>query len=103
MMWFKIRVISANSASMRLSIREICTTKWGLTSNVLGSDGDVNIEELLDGETVTLLVAHHRDVVEPVEIGEGLSVGLVLDQFFSAPMQQTNMGVRAFHHLKTDK
>jgi hypothetical protein len=42
---------------------------------------------------------HRRDVVEPVEIGQGLQVGFVLDQLFGAAMEQTDMGVDAPNHL----
>ena len=34
---------------------------------------DVNPQELLDRQRVGLLVAHHRYVVQPVEIGEALT------------------------------
>ncbi len=40
-----------------------------------------------------------RDVVQPVEIRNGLGIGLVLDQLFRAPVQQTDMRVRALDHF----
>ena len=42
-------------------------------ADVLGSLWDVDVEELLDGETEALLVHHHRHVVETIEIREGLT------------------------------
>jgi hypothetical protein len=38
-------------------------------TNPLRSVGDLNVEQLLHRQRETLLVGHHRDVVEPVEVG----------------------------------
>ena len=35
-----------------------------LTSNVLGSDGNVNVQKLFNGQRIALFVAHHRDVIQ---------------------------------------
>jgi hypothetical protein len=43
-----------------------------ITSDVFCSDGDVDVEQLLYGEGEALLVAHHRNIVETIEIGQGL-------------------------------
>ncbi len=43
------------------------------TSNVLSTNGDSDVHQLLDGETVGLLVGHHRDVVETIEVGKTLT------------------------------
>ena len=43
-----------------------------LTSDVLGPDRNVDVEQLLDGQGEALLAAHHRDVVQAVEVGQGL-------------------------------
>ena len=40
--------------------------------DVLGPQRDVDIEELLHGETVGLLVTHHAHVVQTVEIRQRL-------------------------------
>ena len=40
-----------------------------------------------------MLLVHRRDIVEPVEIGHGLEIGLVLDQLFGAAVQQADMGI----------
>ena len=40
-----------------------------------------------------VLLVHRRDIVEPVEIGHGLQIGLVLDQLLGAAVQQADMGI----------
>ena len=42
-----------------------------------------------------MLLIHRRDIVEPVEIRDRLQIGLVLDQFLGAAMQQTDMRIDA--------
>merc|ERR1712179_250220 len=65
--------------------------------DVLGPDGHIDVEQLLHGERVGLLVAHHGDVVQPIKVRESLQVGLVLDKLLSASVQQTNVGVSPRH------
>merc|ERR1719150_3148652 len=55
--------------------------------DVLGPQRDVDIEELLHGEAVGLLVAHHAYVVQTVEIRKSLHVGLILDQLLCSSVQ----------------
>ena len=62
-------------------------------SDVLGTLRDFNIEEFLDSQGEALFIGHHRDVVQPVEVGESLQVGLVLDQFLGAAVEQADVGV----------
>ena len=59
----------------------------------------VDAEQLLDGEREGVLLAHRRDVVEPVEIRHRLQVGLVLDQLLGAAMQQADMRIAALDDL----
>ena len=40
--------------------------------DVLGPDGHIDVEQLLHGERVGLLVAHHRNVVQPIKVRESL-------------------------------
>lgn len=61
----------------------------------LGSLGDLDVQELLDGEGEALLVGHHGDVVEAVEVGQGLQIGLVLDQLLGAAVQEADVGIGA--------
>ena len=42
-----------------------------------------------------MLLVHRRHIVEAVEIGHGLQIGLVLDQLFGAAMQQADMRIDA--------
>ena len=42
-----------------------------------------------------MLLVHRRDVVEPVEIRHRLQIGLILDQFFRAAMEQPDMRIDA--------
>ena len=44
-------------------------------------------EKLLDREDVAVLHAERRTIIEPVEIGQRLQVGLVLDQLLGAAVQ----------------
>ena len=68
-------------------------------ADVLGTLGWPDAQKLLDRECEGVLLVHRRDVVEPVEIGYGLEVGLVLDQLLGAPMKQADVRVGAFDHL----
>ena len=42
--------------------------------DVLGPEGHVDVEQLLHGERVGLLVAHHWDIVQSVKVRESLQV-----------------------------
>ncbi len=44
-----------------------------------------------------MLVAHHRNVIEPVHIGHGLQEGLVFSQFLGATVKQSDMRVGALN------
>ncbi len=59
-------------------------------------------EQLFDGEAEGMLLVHRRDVVEPVEIGHRLQVGLGLDQLLGAAMQQADMRIDALDHLAVE-
>ena len=61
--------------------------------------GTVQPEQLFAGEAEGVLLVHRRDVVEAVEIADGLQVGLVLDQLLGAAMQQADVRIDAVHHL----
>jgi hypothetical protein len=62
-------------------------------SNPLGTVRHLNVEELLHGKSEALFVGHHRNVVETVEVREGLEIGLVLDQLLGSSVQKTDVGV----------
>ena len=50
------------------------------SSDVLGSLWNLNIQQLLYGKRIRLLVAHHGHIVETIKVGKGLEVCLVLDE-----------------------
>jgi hypothetical protein len=66
--------------------------------DVLGTNGNVNVEQFLDSQRVALLIGHHRDIVETIKIGQSLEIRSVLDQLLSASVEQTNVRVSA-HNL----
>ena len=49
-----------------------------------------------------MLLVHRRDVVEPVEIGVGLQVGLVLDQLLGAAVEQPDVRIDALDNLAVE-
>jgi len=49
-------------------------------SDPLGTLWDFDVQELLDCEREALLVRHHRNVVQSIEVRQCLEVCLVLDQ-----------------------
>ena len=56
-------------------------------------------EQLLGGEREGMLLVHRRAIVEPVEIGHGLQIGLLLDQLLGAAMKQADMRIDAVDHF----
>src|ERR1700736_6580407 len=61
-----------------------------------------NTEQLFRGETERVLLIHRRDIVEPVEIGDRLQVGLMLDQLFGAAVQEADVGIDAGDDLAVE-
>lgn len=59
-------------------------------------------DEALDRERIGMLLVHRRDIVEPVEIGHGLEIGLGLDQLLGAAMQQADMRIDALDDLAVE-
>ena len=59
-------------------------------------------EQLLDRQREGVLLVHRRDVVEPVEIGDRLQVGLVLDQLLGAAVEQADMRIDALDDLAVE-
>jgi hypothetical protein len=49
-----------------------------------------------------MLLVHRRDIVEPVEIGDRLQIGLGLDQLLGAAVQQADMRIAALDHLAVE-
>jgi hypothetical protein len=68
-------------------------------ADVLRANGHLDAQELLDRQAIRVLVAHHRDVVQPVHVGQRLDVGLVLGELFGGAVQQPDVRVGALHDL----
>ena len=62
-------------------------------ADVLRALGRHDAEQALDRKHVGVLVAHHRDVVEPVHVADGLVEGLGLGELLGAPVQQADVRV----------
>ena len=68
-------------------------------ADIFGARRRLDAEQLFDREREGMLLAHRRDVIEPVEIRHRLEIGLVLDQLLGAAMQQADMRIGALDHL----
>ena len=62
----------------------------------------LDAQQLLDRQAEGMLLVHRRDIIEPVEIGDRLQVGLVLDQLLGAAMQQADMRIDALDDLAVE-
>src|SRR6266567_7436935 len=71
-------------------------------ANELGSPRHLDAEQALRGETECMFLVHRRDVVEPVEIGDRLQIGLLLDQLLGAPMQEPDVRIDALDYLAVE-
>ena len=56
-------------------------------ADVFRALGRLDAEQPLDREHVGVLIAHHRHVVEPVHVADGLIEGLGLGELLGAAMQ----------------
>ena len=57
----------------------------------------LDAKEFLGGERERVLLAHRRNVIEPIEIRHRLHIRLVFNQLLGAAMQQADMRIRALH------
>ena len=55
--------------------------------DILRPERHLAAQQLFDCEAVAMLLAHHRDVIEAIEIGQRLKIGLMLDELFRPAMQ----------------
>ena len=62
----------------------------------------LDAEQPLRRKAEGMLLVHRRDIVEPVEIGHRLQVGLVFDQLLGAAMQQPDMRIDALDDLAVE-
>ena len=68
-------------------------------ADVLRTQRWLDAEQLLDRQHVGVLVAHHRDVVEPVHVADRLVPGLRFRELLGRTMQQADVRVRLLHDL----
>src|SRR3546814_3044856 len=68
-------------------------------ADVLPAQRRLDAQQPLGGQGEGMLLAHRRHVVEAVEVGHRLQVGLVLDELLGAAMQQADVRVGALDHL----
>ena len=68
-------------------------------ADILGARRRRDAQQFLDAEREGVLLAHRRDVIQAVEIGSRLEIGLVLDQLFSAAVEQTDMRIGPLDHF----
>ena len=68
-------------------------------ADILGAARHLDADGTFHRQRPGMFLVHRRDIVQPVEIRQRLKVGLVLDQFFGATMQQPNMRVGTLDHL----
>ncbi len=64
-------------------------------ADILAAPGHLQSQQLFDRQAEGMLLVHRRDIVQPVEIGDRLQIGLVLDQLLGAAMQKPDMGIDA--------
>src|SRR2546430_8700888 len=64
--------------------------------------GHRDAEQLLGCQTERVFLIHRRDVIEPVEVGQRLQVGLVLDQLLGPAVQKADMRVDALDDLTVE-
>ena len=64
-------------------------------ADILAALRHFEAQQLFDRQAEGMLLVHRRDIIEPVEIGDRLQIGLVLDQLLGAAMQQADMRIDA--------
>jgi len=67
--------------------------------NVLGPNRWLRINQLLHGQRVGMLLGHHGNIVQAVEIGESLEITLVFNELLGTAVKQTNVWVCPLHHF----
>src|SRR4030095_3157333 len=90
--WLRMRVISSKRTRMYWPRRG--TSRPSSFSTARAKAGCWHI-----GETDAWLLSIGRDVIEAIEIGDRLQVGLVFDQLLGAAMEQADMGIQPLHHF----
>ena len=68
-------------------------------ADVLRTLGHFNAHHLFNRQAIRMLVAHHRDIIQAIHVGERLDVGARLSQFFCAAMQEADVRIGALDHF----
>src|SRR6266403_615517 len=68
----------------------------------LASSGNRDAKQLFGRQAERMFLVHRRNIVEPIEVGQRLQVGFMLDQFFGTAMEQTDMGIDAPDYLTVE-
>ena len=71
-------------------------------AQILRADRHLEVEQLLDREHIAVLHAHRRAIIEPVEIGQRLQIGLVLDQLLGAAVEQADVRIDPLDDLAVE-
>lgn len=93
---------SADIHRLRRDVEEVVEDAADLApehADMLGPHGNLNPKELFRREAEGVLLVHRRHVIEAVEIGDRLKIGLVLDQLFCAAVKQSDMRIDALDDL----
>ena len=83
-------------------MREMAADLGEQHADELGAARHLDAEQALGREAEGVLLVHGRDVVEPVEVADGLQIRLVLDQLLGAAMQKTDVRIDALDHLTVE-
>ncbi len=68
-------------------------------ADILSTQRHLYTSQLFDRQHIGVLVAHHRDVIQPVHVGQGLQERLVLGEFLGGTMQQSNVRIGTLDDL----
>jgi hypothetical protein len=68
-------------------------------ANILRPQRHLYAGQFLDRQNIGMFVTHHRYVIKPVHVGQGLQKSLVLGQFLGGPVQQSDVRVGALDDL----
>jgi hypothetical protein len=71
-------------------------------ADVPGADRHLDPEQFLDCHHVGVLIAHHRDVVEPIHVRHRLEESACLRQLLRRPVQKADVRVGALDHLAVE-
>ena len=91
-------VMAPISRRMRTDANQVIQEARDLVKHhpdVLGAQRHIDTEQLLDREAVGMFVAHHRHVVEPIHIRNGLNPGARLGKLFGSAVEQPDVRIGA--------